>query len=168
MELHKKYITFLVLLSIPLTGFAQELKSNLFLRTPQVINYNINKNDIAYTSIISIGAGLSHKSKFIELATFISEDDIYGFYTFFGTTLKTTELKTNLNLHINWFGEVTYVPEQNQNSDSFIYTTGVCFFLNHNFEWGSIGIPLCLGFAYSNETISLNTRTILNLSLNLN
>ena len=71
-------------------------------------------------------------------------------------------------LHTNWFGEVTFVTEQNQYPDFFIYTSGVCLFLNQHFEWGSIGIPLCLGLAYSDETISLNTRTILNLSLNLN
>lgn len=103
MELQKKITSFLLLL-ITLTGFAQEPKSNLFLRTPQTVNYNINESDVVYTSVISIGIGLSHKSEFIELATFINEDGIYGFYTFFGTTLKIKEIKTDVYLHTHWFG----------------------------------------------------------------
>ncbi|PRX54182.1 hypothetical protein [Flagellimonas meridianipacifica] len=153
---------------IPLWCLAQDLKSNLFLRTPQVVNYNFNQSEISYSPIISIGTGFSHKSKFIEIATFMGSNDIYGCYTFFGTTLKTKKLQSNLNLNINWFGEVTFVPNQDQNSDSLIYTSGICFFLNHGFEWGSIGIPLCLGAAFNNKTIRRNTRTIFNLSLNLN
>jgi hypothetical protein len=168
MEIYKRYISLLVLLTGSLLGFAQEFKSNLFLRTPQVVNYNMNLSEVSYSPVISIGTGLSHKSKFIELATFINDDEIYGFYTFFGTTLKSKELKTDLNLHINWFGEVTFFPEQYQISDFFTYTTGICFFLNHSYEWGSIGIPLCVGVALNKKTISLNTRTIFNISLNLN
>ena len=168
MELSKRYFLLVILLTIPRMGLSQDLASNLFVRTPQVFNYNFNDNGASYSPVLSIGAGLSHRSKFIELATYISEDETYGYYTFFGTTIKTEELSANLKLNTNWFGEITYVPRQNQNMDSLIYTSGICFFLNHSFDWGSIGIPLCLGFAYSEETISLNARTILNLSLNLN
>lgn len=153
---------------MPLTVWAQALSPNLFVRTPQVVNYNINQREVSYSPVISIGAGVSRGANFMELATFINDDDIYGFYTFFGTTLTSQDLKSGLHLYTNWFGEVTFVTEQDQYPDFFIYTSGVCFFLNQHFEWGSIGIPLCLGLAYSNETISLNTRTILNLSLNLN
>lgn len=166
MKIHKHFLT-VVLGILPFFGTAQDLKSNLFLRTPQVVNYNFTQNEITYSPVISIGAGLSHKSKFIELATFISDDDIYGFYTFFGTTLKTKDLGSNWKLHTNWFGEVAYVPEQQSGSDAFTYTTGICFFINYSFDWGSIGFPLCVGAAYSKNTISLNTRTILNLSIPL-
>lgn len=167
MKRQKTSSLLLIALTSSLISFGQELTPNLFLRTPQVVNYNLNDGQVSYNPVISVGTGLSLGSKFIELATFISDDDIHGFYTFFGTTLKTLELNTNINLNTNWFGEITYVPEQDQNPDSFTYTTGICFFLNHSFEWGSIGIPLCLGVAYNEGTISLNTRTILNLSLNL-
>jgi hypothetical protein len=154
-----------LLILLPFFGIGQDLKSNLFLRTPQVVNYNFTQNEISYTPVISVGAGLSHKSKFIELATFISDGDVYGYYTFFGTTLKTKDLDTNWKLHTNWFGEVAYIPEQQSNADAFTYTTGLCFFLNYSFDWGSIGFPFCVGAAYSTNTISLNTRTILNLSI---
>ncbi|MEM7485105.1 MAG: hypothetical protein AAF348_07835 [Bacteroidota bacterium] len=161
-------LAIILLTPAPLIGIGQEFKSNVFLRTPQVVNYNFNQNEISYSPVISIGTGLSHKSKFIELATFISNNDIYGLYTFFGTTLKTKELNGNWKLLTNWFGEVTYVPKQALDSNTFTYTTGLCFFLNYSFDWGSIGIPLCVGAAYGQNTISLNTRTIFNISLLLN
>lgn len=168
MKSYKKVLVTILLAPLPIVGTGQELKSNLFLRTPQVVNYNFNQNEIAYSPVISIGAGLSRKSRFIELATFIDNNNVYGFYTFFGTTLKTKELGGNWKLHTNWFGEVTYVPKQLLDSDSFTYTTGLCYFLNYSFDWGSIGLPLCVGVAYNQKKISLNTRTILNISLNLN
>lgn len=166
MKSYKKVLATILLPLLPIIGIGQELKSNLFLRIPQVVNYNFNQNEIDYSPLISIGAGLSHKSKFIELATFIADNDIYGFYTFFGTTLKTKELGGNWKLHTNWIGEITYVSKQSL--DSFTYTTGICYFLNYSFDWGSIGLPLCMGIAYNKKNISLNTRTILNISLNLN
>ncbi|MBO0343495.1 hypothetical protein [Flagellimonas profundi] len=168
MEIHKGLILVLLALTMPKLSLAQELKPSLFVRTPQIANYNINTNEVSYTPILSIGAGLSYKSEFIELAAFVDATNQYGFYTFFGTTLKTNEIQRNLYLNVNWFGEVTYIPKQHQDSDSFVHTTGISLFLNHSFDWGSIGIPLCIGFGYSNKTISLNTRTILNISLNLN
>lgn len=168
MKSKEKTFTVLLWIALPVIGFGQELKSNFFLRTPQVVNYTFKQDQLVYSPIMSIGLGLSHKSKFIELAAFVSADDIYGSYTFFGTTLKTKDLGSNWNLHTNWFGEVTYVPKQSLEPDSFTYTTGLCFFLGYNFDWGSIGFPLCIGAAYSQNTISLNTRTILNISLNLN
>lgn len=168
MESYKKVIVTILLASLPIVGIGQELKSNLFLRTPQVVNYNFSQEQLAFSPVVSVGAGLSHKSKFIELGTFVSADDIYGFYTFFGTTLNMKEVGENWKLYTNWFGEVSYVPGRFLGTDSLTYTTGICFFLNYGFEWGSIGFPLCVGAAYSDKTISLNTRTIFNISLNLN
>lgn len=137
MELRKSLFLLLLAYALPLVVLGQELKSNLFLRTPQVVNYNLHTKLVNYTPVISVGAGLSHRSKFLELATFIGDNDSYGYYTFFGTTLKTTELQPQLQLNTNWFGEVTYVPEQTQNPSSFTYTTGVFFFLNHSLN----GVP---------------------------
>lgn len=168
MQSYKKLLTTFLLASLPIPGITQEFKANLFVRAPQVVHYNFNQNEIGYSPVISVGTGLSHKSKFIELATFINESDVYGFYTFFGTTLATKEVGSNWKLHTNYFGEVAYVPKQSADAATFTYTTGLCFFLNYRFEWGSIGLPLCVGIAYNQKNLSLNTRTILNLSLNLN
>lgn len=167
-EIVSTILTLLAIVLLPLAGNGQNIKSNLFLRTPQIVNYNFNQEQISYNPVMSIGMGFSHKRKFIELATFIDGNDIYGFYTFFGLNLKSKELSENLNLYTNWFGEVIYLPKQSIGSDAFVHTTGLCFFLNYGFDWGGIGLPLCIGGAYSQNTFSLNTRAILNISLNLN
>lgn len=120
-----------------------------------------------YNPVVSVGAGLSYRSHFVEMATFIDDDELYGFYTFFGTTLATKELKESLKLHSNWFGEITFLSQQPPDADPVIYTSGACFFLNQYFEWGAIGIPLCIGIGYNDRSFSLNTRVIFNLSLNL-
>lgn len=162
-------LPFLAIVLVPLSGSSQKVNANLFLRAPQIVNYNFTQKQINYSSVMSVGMGLSHKRKFIELATFIDRNDVYGFYTFFGLNLKSKELSGNLNLHTNWFGEVLYVPTQSSlDSDIFAYTSGLCFFLNYGFDWGGIGLPLCVGGAYSQKSFSLNTRAILNIYLNLN
>ncbi|MGB6153896.1 MAG: hypothetical protein WBG48_18070, partial [Pricia sp.] len=110
MKTTKPILGTILLLLASTEVYGQAIKANLFLRTPQVVNYNINETEISYSPIVSVGAGISHKSKFIELATFINDDNVYGFYTFFGTTIKTKEIAKNFKLHTNWFGEVTYLP----------------------------------------------------------
>lgn len=167
MKLRNKLLHLAILVLLPFVGLSQKLRTNVFIRTPQVVNYNLNQGEASYSPVMSLGVGLSHQSKFIELATFINGDDIYGFYTFFGKVLKARELSNNLSWLTSWFGEVTFLPRQNDRIQTFTYTTGLCFSLNYGFEWGSIGIPLCIGIAYSEKATSLNTRTILNLSLNL-
>ena len=127
-----------------MTALGQELKVNLFSRTLQIFNYDISKANVSYNSALSIGAGISNKSKFIELATLISIDDIYGLYTFFGTSLFKKSMTQNFSLFTNLFGEVTYIPNQAISSGSIIYTSGICFFLNRSFDWGSIGYPICI------------------------
>ncbi len=158
----------LIFAFFPVLGIGQEWKSNLFIRTPQVVNYDFDEDEITYSPVLSVGAGLSHKSKFVELAALITSDDVYGYYTFFGTGLSAKEVGKEWMLYTNWFGELTYIPKQDERSESLTYTTGLCFFLNQHFEWGSIGFPLCLGLAYNQNGISLNTRTIVNLSIFLN
>lgn len=147
---------------------AQEIHTNVFIRTPHIVNYNAGSNALTYSPLVSIGAGLSHKKKFMELATFMGDDDTYGFYTFFGTVLHKKDLGQKIGLNTNWFGEITYVPPQNMVSEQVIYTSGVCVFPNWSHPWGAIGIPICLGLGYAENEISLNTRFIVNLSINLN
>lgn len=159
--------SFVLSLLISEEAIGQQLKTNLFLRTPQVVNYNLGKKDLSYSPLMSVGVGFSHRSKFIELATFIDSQNQYGFYTFFGTTLQSKNLGNNWFLNTNWFGEITYMPNQSEVAKSTIYTSGFCFFLFYSFDWGSIGLPLCIGTAYANNNFSLNTRTIFNASINL-
>ncbi len=155
-----------LILVIPFLGNAQEITPYLFTRVPHVVNYNFTQESISYSPIQSIGVGILHKAKFIELAPFITDDDIYGFYSFFGVTLKSKELGENINLYTNWFGDVNYIP--NQGIEAVTYTSGICVFPNFGFKWGSVGVPICIGLAYGQKTLSLNSRTILNLSFYIN
>lgn len=63
---------------------------------------------------MATGLGFSHKSKFIELASFVNKDDNLGLFTFLGSTLHTKRLDENWELHTNWFGELTYFPVWNE------------------------------------------------------
>jgi hypothetical protein len=157
----------LTLLSV-LQGNSQQIRSTYFVRTANIANINLTTRSTYYTPALATGFGFSHKSKFIEVACFINKEDDFGLFTFFGSTLHTKPLDENWKLHTNWFGELTYFPEQKNSQAVWISTMGLCFFLNRNYRWGSIGIPICIGVAYSESTLSLNTRAILNLSFNLN
>jgi hypothetical protein len=151
-----------------LEGYCQKIQTNYFIRTANVANFNLTNNTTYYTPALATGFGFSHKSKFLEVASFVNKDDNLGVFTFFGSTLHTKPLDENWKLHTNWFGELTIFPEQKNNQSVWIYTAGLCFFLNRSYKWGAIGIPICVGGAYSEKTISLNTRAIFNLSFNLN
>ncbi|MCA0363037.1 MAG: hypothetical protein LCH67_03280 [Bacteroidetes bacterium] len=164
----KKTITILFILFSTLEGKSQKIITNYFIRMANVANFNLTNKSTYYTPALATGFGFSHKSKFIEIASFVNKDDNLGLFTFFGSTLHTKTLDENWKLHTNWFGETTYFPEQKNNQSVWINTVGMCFFLNRSYKWGSIGIPLCVGGAYSERTISINTRAILNLSFDLN
>lgn len=164
----KKTIVLVFVLFTVLEGNCQKIQTNYFIRTANVANFNFTSRSNYYTPALATGFGFSHKSKFIELASFVNKDDNLGLFTFFGSTLHTKSLDEDWKLHTNWFGELTYLPQQNNNNRSvWINTAGLCFFLNRGYKWGAIGIPLCIGGAYSENTLSLNTRAILNLSFNL-
>jgi len=96
----------------PLVILAQTVSTNLFVRTPQVVNYNFNTSETTYTSVLSAGIGISHQAKLIEFATFITTDDIHGFYSFFGSSLKTKPLAENWTVYTNWYGEFTFLPNK--------------------------------------------------------
>lgn len=146
---------------------AQNLKANLFIRTPQIVNFKLVDSVPNYSSLISVGCGITHKAKFFELGAFTGDGNLYGFYSFFGSTLKSKNLGNNWFINTNWFGEVTHIPRQGDTTNSNIYTCGICFVLYYASDWGSIGFPLCLGAAYQSGDISINSRTIFNASINL-
>jgi hypothetical protein len=163
----KKTITILFILSAVLKGNCQKIQTNYFIRMANVASLDLTNGSTYYTPAFATGFGLSHKVKFIEVATFINKEDNLGLFTFFGSTLHTKTLDENWKLHTNWFGEVTYFPEQKNTQNIWINTVGLCFFVNRSYKWGAIGIPLCVGGAFSEKTLSLNTRAILNLSFTL-
>ena len=82
-----------------------------------------------------------------------------------GYTLDTKNLDENWTRIITCFGEITYLPQQQSNSDLWIYTTGLAFILTRPFKWGIPCMAFSVGGAYSNEEINLNTRAMLKLSI---
>ena len=162
----KSTIFFFILVSCSLGSTAQTFTTNLFIRTPQVVNYNFNTEETSYISVLSAGIGITHQAKFIEFAAFITPEDVHGFYSFFGSTIKAKSRYDDWTFYTNWYGEFTHVPKQKELSSSNQYATGLCFFLNRSFEWGSIGFPFCIGLAYDKDFV-LNTRSIINVSIKL-
>jgi hypothetical protein len=162
-----KQIAVLLLSLSTLDGYCQKIQTNYFIRTANIVNFDLTNSIIYHTPALATGIGFSHKSKFIEVASFVNKDGNLGLFTFFGSTLHTKTLDEDWKLHINWFGEFTYFPHQKNTQSTWIHTAGFCFFLNRSYNWGAIGIPICVGGAYSKRTIGLNTRAILNLSFNL-
>ncbi|WP_109829733.1 hypothetical protein [Reichenbachiella versicolor] len=159
--------TLLLLSAIP-KSYAQNTGVYAIVRAPQFMNYNFNTNDASYTEGLSAGIGLYHKSLFIELAPVILEDNYYGYYTFFGSTIKRTELSKNFNLNTSMFGEVTTFPEQSGISDgTWIYTGGLCLFPNVQVQRMNLGVVLCTGLAYQDEEMIFNNRFVLNLTYTL-
>ena len=163
----KRTFTLLLLLAT-LEGCCQKVQSNWFVRTANVANYNLTNQALYYTPAFASGFGLGHKSKFLEIGAFVNKDDNLGLFTFFGSILHTKSLDENWKLYTNWFGETTLFPSQKNNQSVWIKTVGLCFFINRSYKWFSIGLPLCIGAAYSENTLSINTRAVVNFSFSLN
>lgn len=167
----RKVLLFLILSLGSLLSFSQSesIGAYGFVRIPHFVNYQFKSSEISYVQAISTGIGIYHKAKFLELGTFINEGDTYGFYTFFGSNLKSNDLGNSFKINTNWFGEVTNIPNQNERTSStWIITSGVCIFPNIQIQKMNIGIPICFGLAHSNGNLSFDSRLILNLSFYIN
>ena len=165
--MNKLTISILILFSFQFAD-AQELGAYAFARTPQIVNFQFSQADVRYSQGLSVGLGLTHKAHFLELGTFIFEGDSYGYYSFFGSTLKSTTIGDIVHLNTNWFGEVTHLPVQGESKNaSWVYTGGVCLFPNVQLNKVNVGIPMCLGLAYQEKEYYLNNRFMLNLSYRL-
>ena len=157
----------LIVLSFQVS-FGQKTGAYVFARTPHLLNIHFKNADISYSQGLSTGVGFFHQNKFLELGTFILEGDSYGYYTFFGSTINSNDLGTSFKLNTNWFGEVTSIPSQQEQTDPFwIFTSGVCLFPNMQLQKFNIGVPLCFGVAYDQDSFSFNGRLIFNLSYNI-
>jgi hypothetical protein len=156
-----------LLLVVSTKCLAQKANFNWFIRNAHIANQNLTSKSIYYTPALATGFGISKDKYFAELATFVNKSDNYGFFSFFGRNIKKSDLEQDIFFYTNLFGEVTYFPKQNNNSPIWIKTAGICFFINKEYQWGALGIPICVGLAESNQTISLNSRLLFNVSIKL-
>lgn len=163
-----KFIFFVLMVAFSHIIAAQSVGAYVFARTPQIVNYQMSRSEVLYSQGVSAGLGITHQNKFLELGSVIFDGNSHGYYSFFGSVLKSTELGSVAGLNSNWFGEVTYLPTQKEGDQAtWIYTGGLCLFPNVQLKQVNIGIPLCLGLAYQQKAFSLNSRFILNLSYRL-
>ncbi|WP_416864473.1 MAG: hypothetical protein ACMVP2_17930 [Imperialibacter sp.] len=150
------------------TGSAQRLTANFFARTPQLVNYNFKSTQWSYTPLVSAGMGLSKGPVFLELASFINSSNVVGYYTFFGGIVSKRQLDNATAITTSCFGEVTHIPAASAESvPLWIETSGVCFTASQQIGNINIGFPVCVGMAYSGQAFSLNTRIMLNVSMQL-
>ncbi|MDW3194681.1 MAG: hypothetical protein R8G66_20045 [Cytophagales bacterium] len=165
--MNKLTISVLILFSVHFAD-AQQFGAYAFARTPQIVNVRISQAEANYSQGLSVGLGLTHNAHFLELGTFIFEGDSYEYYSFLGSTLKSTTIGDAVQLNTNWFGEVTHFPVQGESKNaSWAYTGGVCLFPNVQLHKVNVGIPVCLGLAYQEKEYFLNSRFMLNLSYRL-
>ncbi len=147
---------------------AQRPGAYAFVRTPQSVNYQLRSSELSYGQGVSMGLGITHQNKFLELGSFISEGDDHGYYSFFGSVLQVAELGSTVKLNTNWFGEVTYLPVRRERDQAeWIYSGGLCLFPNVQLKQVNIGMPLCFGLAGQKSTLSFNSRFMVNLSYRL-
>ena len=144
---------------------AQKVNFEGFIRLPQVVNINFTKKSNLYTPVISTGLTLRYRGGFADLGVFMDKSDFYGYYTYFGSSVYVKTLDDNWKLVANWFGEITFLPDQSETKHSWTYTTGLSPVFVCPLSWSTLAIALTMGTAFNRSSISLNTRLILNLSI---
>ncbi len=160
----KKVIIFCILF-ICKEAHGQKLGLDVFARLPQVVNYNFTRRHVSYTPIISAGFTLRHKSLFADIGSFIDKGDVYGHYTYFGSSLYKNHYSENKLLVMNCFGEVAYIPGQEGSKELIVKTIGVSPVIVWPIQNSAFAVALTLGVAFSNSATSLNSRIILNYAL---
>lgn len=159
----------LFIISIAQPVYSQNVGFYAFARSPQLVNYTIDKNESTFSQGLSSGLGLTYQKLNLELGTFIMDGNSYGYYAFLGKKVHALELGHTIYLNTTVFDEVTHLPAQiEQSNATWIYTSGVSLYPNIQIQKLNVGIPLGFGLAYQDHVWYLNSRFILNLSYSLN
>lgn len=147
--------------------YGQKPGLDVFMRLPQVANYNITEGVASFTPMVSAGLTLRYGGFFADFGSFIDKADKFGHYTYFGSPLHTRSYPDNKLFIVNWFGEFTYVPDQENNERLVIKTAGVSPLLAFKVGRSTFATAFTLGVAFAGATTSLNSRIIINYSLPL-
>jgi O6-methylguanine-DNA--protein-cysteine methyltransferase len=75
-----KRILFVITLCSAQFAHAQKMGFDLFVRLPQVVNYNFTKPAISYAPLISTGLTLRYKKAFADVGSFIGNTNVVGHY----------------------------------------------------------------------------------------
>jgi hypothetical protein len=160
-----KGIRLTVILCSTQLAHAQKIGVDLFVRLPQVVNYNFAKPAVSYTPLISTGLTLRYKKAFADVGSFIGNTNGTGHYSYFGSALFYRQSPDNWLFVTNWFGEATYFPAQQEKKSYWAQTVGISPVLVRPFHFGAFAIALTIGAAFYDDTLSLNSRIIFNYSL---
>ena len=144
---------------------AQKVGIEAFIRLPHVVNINFTDKSKVYTPVTSAGLTVHCRKGFADLGVFMDKNDLYGYYTYFGSSLYAKPLDDKWKLVTNWFGEITFLPAQSKTNQSWTYTTGLSPVLLCPMSWSTFAIALTMGAALDNHSVSLNTRLILNCAI---
>lgn len=161
-----KYIIIISFIAFGQATVAQKQKTSLFIRSLHIIDYNLTHPSLFYSPVISGGFTWQYSRVFVDVGAFTNKNDVYGLYSFFGTTLHTSYLEDGWQLVKSGFGEVTYFPPQ-ENDKYWAYTLGLNTALVKLTNWGNLSVPCTLGVAYSKQAFHLNFRVVVNLSISL-
>jgi hypothetical protein len=127
----------------------------------------MTNKELGHASLVSTGVGASYGRSFTQLGTFVSNESMYGFYSFSGTNLASKPLDERWALDTNLFGTFTFLPAQEGNTHSWTYTGGMFFYLHYSTDWGGFGFPLVLGVAYTEPSVSIITQVMFNFTVGL-
>lgn len=162
----KKIIT-LCICAICNEVYGQKPGVDAFVRLPHVINYNFTARNVSYTPAVSAGLTFRYRGFFADVGSFIDNSDMFGHYTYFGSPLQTSRCPDNKIFVLNWFGEITRIPDQGENESLTIKTIGISPVIVSPIGKSNFAVAFTFGVAFSGSTTNLNSRIILNYALPL-
>ena len=158
--------TLLVLLNTQI-ALSQGLNLDAFVRLPHTVNHNFSGKSSFYSSAVSAGVTLSYNQVFSDFGAFITDENLRGYYSYFGSPIFTRQLDDHWILCFNWFGEIANVHAVETRERQWIYTSGVSPVILKPMAWTTFAVALTAGAAYTQETVSVNGRLIINMSFPL-
>jgi hypothetical protein len=90
-----KGILYVIILCSAQFAHAQKMGIDLFIRLPQVVNYNFTKPTISYAPLISTGLTLRYKKAFVDVGSFICNKLVWRSNVFSCTARQEKLLGTN-------------------------------------------------------------------------
>ncbi|RAW02890.1 hypothetical protein [Pseudochryseolinea flava] len=148
---------------IPIVTANCQSSIDLYGRLPHIINYQFCETAVTYSQAASFGLTYRYKKFFNDFGAYVASDNHYGYYCYFGHPVVEKPLSHRI-FAMNIFGEVAYVPKQQEQFQTWVKMVGVSPVFVVPIDHGALAIAITCGAAFSNE-VSLTTRIIFNYSL---
>lgn len=142
-----------------------KLFGSVFVRTPNIIDYDFKTKHTFYTPALMGGFGLLYGKLYFELGALIDKTDHYGLSSNLIYSLWGKQLDESWSSTTGILGEAAYFPAQETYDDLWIYTVGICHLIYLPRKWGTPSIGFLFGTGYMMDSFHLHGRVMLNLSL---